>query len=123
LFRFDAATGRPIDLFDSRALTQVWLARIPPGHEIRISALYLGPDGEVGYHQAATPQLFAVVQGGGWVRGEPPYRSTIAAGQVAFWAPGEWHAAGTEAGLAAIVIEGDGLDPAASLSPLGVTPA
>jgi quercetin dioxygenase-like cupin family protein len=118
LFRFDAEVGRAIDLYESRALRQVWLARTRPGPEVHLSAMHLGPGGEVGYHPAGLAQLFVVVQGEGWVRGEAPERAPIRTGQIAFWAPGEWHAAGTTAGLTAIVIEGEGVTPATSLQPL-----
>lgn len=112
LFRFDSAVSRPIDAFGSRALTQLWLARLDPGPAIRVSVMHLGPGGQVGYHPAGPPQLFAVVQGSGWAQGAGPERVPLAAGQAAFWDSGEWHAAGSETGMMAIVVEIEGLDPA-----------
>lgn len=118
LYRFDAAVSRPIDAFGSQALSQLWLARVDPGPAIRVSVMHLAAGGAVGYHQAGPPQLFAVVQGAGWARGAGPERLPLAAGQAAFWEASEWHAAGTESGLMAIVVESEALDPARWLSPL-----
>lgn len=118
LYRFDAAVGRPIEAFGSQALTQVWLARLEPGPAVHVSVLHLAAGGGVGYHEALLPQLYAVVAGSGWVRGAGAERAPLAAGQAAFWEAGEWHAAGTESGLMAIVIEIEGLNPARWLRPL-----
>jgi quercetin dioxygenase-like cupin family protein len=68
----------------------------------------LGPGGVVGYHRAASHQLFAV-EGEGWVRGAGPDRIPIQAGQAALWESGEEHEAGTDTGMVAIVVEGDAL--------------
>jgi hypothetical protein len=35
--------------------------------------------------------------------------------EAAYWTSGDRHAAGTQGGLTAIVIEGDGLEPSAQL--------
>jgi quercetin dioxygenase-like cupin family protein len=115
LFRFDAAVSRPIEAFGSQALSQLWLARLEPGPAIRVSVMHLGPGGSVGYHQAGPPQLFAVVQGAGWVTGEGEAetreRVPIVAGQAAFWEAGEWHESGSEAGMMVIVVEAESLTP------------
>ena len=67
----------------------------------------LGPGGSVGYHQASTPQLFAVLEGVGWITsGQDRARETIAAGGGVIWDEGEWHEVGTDTGLVAIVVEG-----------------
>jgi len=73
--------------------------------------MQIGVGGVVGYHQAVGPQLFLVVEGAGWARGEGPERRTIRAGQAAFWEDGEGHESGSEQGLVAIVIEGENLNP------------
>jgi hypothetical protein len=62
------------------------------------------------------PQLFLVVQGEGWVRGQAPERTRIQAGQGAYWEEGEGDEAGTETGMTAIIIE------AAHFDLLGWTP-
>jgi quercetin dioxygenase-like cupin family protein len=85
------------------------LSRLVHTVGIHVACMYLGPGGLVGYHPAATYQLFAVIEGDGWVRGEGAERVPIRAGQAAFWEPGEHHEAGTDAGMTAIVIETDAL--------------
>lgn len=62
----------------------------------------------MGYHPAGTYQLFAVVDGDGWVRAEGD-RVAIRAGEAAFWEPGEEHGAGTDTGMVAIIVESDAL--------------
>lgn len=115
LFRFDASAGRHITQYGSD-FTMTPLAR--PEGDVRIGCMYLDAGNVVGYHQATTPQLFLVVAGEGWVRGPEEERQTIHAGQAAFWSGGEWHAAGTDTGMTAVVVEADTLDPAALLTPL-----
>jgi len=115
LFCFYQNVGREITLFDSRKLTQVPLAKIfDPAH---VSCMYLEAGGVIGHHQATIPQLFAVVEGEGWVRGESGERIPIHKGQAAFWEAGEWHETATDTGLTAIVIEvkAAGFDPEAWL--------
>ena len=82
---------------------------------IHVACMYLAPGGLVGYHPATTYQLFAVIEGDGWVRGEGAERVPIKAGQAAFWQLGEHHEAGTDVGMTAMVVEADALggDPMA----------
>jgi quercetin dioxygenase-like cupin family protein len=91
------------------------LSRLVHTAGIHVGCLYLGPGGLVGYHPAAAYQLFAVIEGDGWVRADSSERIPIRAGQAAFWEPGERHEAGTDVGMTAIVVETDALggDPAA----------
>lgn len=110
LFRFEAEVGRAVDRYGSRNVVLARIARL--AGNAQVVCLHLGPGGIVGYHQAVVPQLFLVVQGEGWVRGEAPDRVAISAGRAAFWAQGEGHESGTDTGMTAIVIEGEGLDPA-----------
>lgn len=108
-FRFDQEAGRKIDRFDSVHAT---ISRIlqTPG-PVHIGCIHLGAGGVVGYHPAVVPQLFLVVSGEGWVCGEEGERVLISAGQAAFWTAGEGHESGTETGMAALIIEGEGLEP------------
>jgi quercetin dioxygenase-like cupin family protein len=94
IFRFDTAVGRKLEQFGSINAMLSGVVRLTS--EAQVSCIYLAPDGMVGYHQAATSQLFMVVQGEGWVRGESPDRSSIASGRAAFWERSEWHESGTE---------------------------
>jgi hypothetical protein len=109
IFRFDSAAGRAITQYGS---VNVILSRILQVNvEASIRCFHLGAAGVVGYHQATTPQLFLVVNGIGWVRGESNERLAISAGQAAFWQKDEWHESGTAHGMMAIVIEGEKLEP------------
>ena len=73
--------------------------------------MHIGPGGVVGYHQATVPQLFLVVAGSGWVTSADQVRQPVVVGQAAFWNGGEWHESGSDDGMMAIVLEGEGLDP------------
>ena len=108
LFRFDPEVSHRIEHFGSSFLHQ--FLSITTEGELRVSVMHLGPGDHVGYHQAMTPQLFAVVAGDGWVqRHDVP----LATGRAAFWSAGEWHAARTDTGLTAVVVEGQHVNPAA----------
>jgi len=103
IFRFDRETGKIIDRYNSSGLTLTSVAHLL--EETMIQCAYLEPNGSIGYHQTTVPQLFLVVQGEGWVRGQSPERIQIQTGQGAYWEEGEWHEAGTETGMIAIIIE------------------
>lgn len=68
------------------------------------------PGGVVGRHPAAVPQLFAVVQGVGWVSGGDGEREPIRAGEAVAWEPGEEHESGSDKGMTVLVVEADSLD-------------
>lgn len=108
LLCFNREVGREIAHFDSRKLTQVPLAKL--SDPVHVSCMYLEAGGLIGHHQATIPQLFAVVEGEGWVRGESGERIPIRKGQAAFWEAGEWHETTTDSGLTAIVIEVEAAD-------------
>jgi quercetin dioxygenase-like cupin family protein len=63
-------------------------------------------------------QLFLVLQGEGWMRGETSKQTSIQAGQAAHWEGGEWHESGTETGMTAIIFEGGSVDPAKRMPPV-----
>ena len=110
LFRFDASTGHPITHFNSVGLV---MAPIQRGTgPFQLGCMHLEAGGLVGFHQATVPQLFLVVRGEGWVRGEAPERHPIAAGQAAFWTVGEWHESGSATGMDVMVLEAETLEPA-----------
>ena len=103
IYRFDRETGKVIDRYNSSGFTLTRVAHLL--EETMIQCAYLAPDGLIGYHQATVPQLFLVVQGEGWVRGQGLERTIIHSGQGAYWEEGEWHEAGTETGMTAIIFE------------------
>jgi len=104
IYRFDIGTGTRIDSFGSNFI----LSRIVGADEkLVVNCFHLEPGGVVGRHEAVTSQLFLVVQGSGWVQGEGSARIPIEVNQAANWNKGEWHEAGTNSGLTAIVLEGE----------------
>ncbi len=103
IFRFDRETAKSIDRYNSTGFTLSRVVHLL--EETMIQCAYLEPHGGIGYHQATVPQLFMVVQGEGWVRGETQEITRIQAGEGAYWEEGEGHEAGTETGLTAIIIE------------------
>ena len=108
IFRFDPEVGKSIDAYNSSGFVISRIAHL--FDEAVLNCAYLEANGVIGYHQAVIPQLFLVVQGEGWVRGESPERTSIQAGQAAYWEKGEWHESGTEMGMMAIIIEGVNID-------------
>ncbi|MGG1660477.1 cupin [Brevibacillus sp. NRS-1366] len=115
IFRFDQQAGREIDRYDSVNAVIARIMRTPGS--VQIGCIHLRAAGVVGYHPAVCPQLFLVVSGEGWVCGEDRKPMRVAPGQAAFWTTGEGHESGSETGMTALVIEGEGLDPA-SFMPL-----
>jgi len=104
-FGFGPEVARYIDRYGSNFV----ISRLVQSETLHVGCMRLGPGGLVAYHQALTHQLFAVVEGQGWVRGASSQRVPIEVGQAAFWQPGEYHEAGTDTGMVAIVVEGAAL--------------
>lgn len=109
IYRFDRETGKPIEQFGSSAAIISTVARL--NESTHVHCIYLEAKGMVGSHPAENPQLFMVVQGQGYLRGEGTLRTTIQAGQAIFWEKGEWHETSTDSGMVAIVLESQHLDP------------
>lgn len=95
--------ARHVDRYES----DFFLSRLTQSDSLHVACMYLRPGGLVGNHRAVSTQLFAVVDGEGWVRGAQSERVSMAAGEAVLWESGEEHEAGTETGMTAIVIEGD----------------
>ena len=109
LYRFDAQVGKEIHQYDSEHVSISGILHLES--EARVSCMQLGANGRVGYHPARSAQLFCVVAGEGWVRGDSSGPVAIAAGHAAYWEAGEWHESGTESGMTLIVIESETLVP------------
>ncbi len=108
ILRTDSEPRREISEFGSVGVALREILR--SAGETTIHTMELRAGGRVGYHPAAAPQLFLVVAGEGWVRGASGERIPVTTGDAALWERGEWHASGTEAGLTALVVEGDQLE-------------
>jgi hypothetical protein len=104
IFSFTRSDGNPIDHFGSSfVLAQL----MNPEGTARVACFHFGPGDLVGEHEAAVGQLFCVVDGEGWVSGADGDKRPIHSWEAAHWVTGERHAAGTESGLVAIVLEGN----------------
>lgn len=108
LFDFSRAVGRQLTLFGSE--NTIYTPILNQDSGLKVSCMHVGPQGVLGFHQATIDQLFLVVQGEGWVRGEEDARTPIRPGTAAFWTAGEWHESGSGTGMMAIVVEGKTLE-------------
>jgi hypothetical protein len=115
-FRFDPEVGKSIEAYGSSGFVISKVVHL--FEETDVKCAYLSSNGIIGYHQTTKDQLFVVIQGEGWVRGESPEKHPIKAGQAAFWEEGEWHESGTETGMTVILIEGDNIDPTKTMPPV-----
>jgi quercetin dioxygenase-like cupin family protein len=84
---------------------------------LHVGCMRLPPGGLIGLHEAAGPQLLAIVEGDGWFRGQDEERTAIGAGEAIFWEAGEWHETGSDGGLIALVIESPHLAVGVNLGP------
>jgi quercetin dioxygenase-like cupin family protein len=109
IFRFGPQVGKNIDQYKSSGFILSKIVHL--SDEAFVNCAYLAAEGWIGYHQAAAPQLFLVVQGAGWVRSKSSDKISIKTGQAAYWEKGEWHESGTETGMTAIIIEGGNFEP------------
>src|SRR5712691_5980613 len=96
-FRFDADLGRHVTQFGSDFV----ISRLFHSSELHVGCMRLEPGGVIGMHPAATPQLLAVVEGDGWIRGEDGVKTQVSAGGAVFWTEDEMHETGTDSGLVA----------------------
>jgi len=81
-----------IEAHGSRGFSISGLRRSEQAH---VAFAVLAPDGAIGRHAATVPQLFVVAEGSGW--------------DAVLWDAGEEHEAGTDAGLAALIVESGAL--------------
>ena len=86
--------------------TQIW-----SGSPWQAAIFRVAPGGRIVRHPAAYPQLLAVIDGAGEVSGADGIFQPIAAGEAAYWEQGEEHETRSEQGLAALILEGEGLRP------------
>jgi quercetin dioxygenase-like cupin family protein len=122
IFSFDANSGRPLTQWtDSKGVSHrvdpktskvvispIFISQVGS----RFACFHVGAGGFFPRHPATGPQLFAVVEGSGWVSGDDGKKVTIQANQAAFWEPGEVHESGTEKGMKVIIVECETFDPA-----------
>lgn len=115
VFAFGRDVAKALSALGSQHAAVSRVARIEG--RVQVAVIHLGPAGTVGRHAAVVNQLFMVVAGNGWVEGGDGKRVAVGPGRAAFWAAGEEHASGTDAGLIAVVIEAKDLNPDAFMTP------
>jgi quercetin dioxygenase-like cupin family protein len=109
IFSFNRDAGKPIEQLGSSAAMISTVARL--NEPATVHCIHMEAEGLVGSHPAENPQIFMVVQGEGYFRGEGALRTPIQAGQAIYWDKGEWHETSTDTGMMAVVIESTALDP------------
>jgi quercetin dioxygenase-like cupin family protein len=122
LFSFETTSGRPLTSWvdekgakhrvDPKTSRTVISPIFASDVGTRFACFHIGQGGFIPRHPATGPQLFAVVEGTGWVSGADGKRVPVKPGIAAFWEPGESHESGTDDGMKAIVVECDSFDPA-----------
>ena len=111
-FRFDDAVAFAPREELLEGVTVAPLSRpISQGSPIQAAVFRLAPGGRIARHPATYPQILAVLDGSGEVSGAGDIDEQIVAGEAVFWPAGEEHETKTAAGLTALIIEGDGLEP------------
>jgi quercetin dioxygenase-like cupin family protein len=83
--------------FEEGALVQAAIVRFAPGGRIR-------------RHPGTYPQIISVLEGSGHVSGTSGVDAPIAAGEAVYLHEGEDHEIKSEAGLTALILEGESLD-------------
>lgn len=100
---FSRVRAQPIRQFESVSAGSVHLG--DGAGEAHVYCLYLGPGGEIGAHPAGFGQLFLVVEGQAWAAGADGLRVSLRAGQGAYFARGEIHSKGSDAGATVIMVQ------------------
>ena len=80
------------------------------GALVKAAVFRFEPGGRIRRHPGTYPQIFAVLEGSGEVSGASGVDEPIGAGEAVFVHEGEDHELKSEAGLTALIIEGESLD-------------
>ncbi len=99
-----AVAHRAIDAHGSKRFTVGALGLTADAHLVVVR---LRAGGIIGRHPAAGRQVLVVVEGTAHVAGHDDVPVEIGPGQAAVWEPNEPHETRSEAGLIALVVEGD----------------
>jgi len=108
LFRFGKDVGRPMEQYQSSSIIYSLIAQMYSLSNI--GCMHIEPEGIVGLHQAPTSQLFLVVEGEGWVRGESEPSLLVKMGEGIIFDRGEWHESGSLTGMTCIIVQCDEFD-------------
>lgn len=115
-YRFDRSGSHPVDAHGSHGVHARGIQHDPA--RLVVTRLWLDAGGEIPAHEAVVDQLCLVLEGEGWAQ-DGGVRTAVAAGEALFWRAGEPQALGSDGGLAALVLEGQGLEPDTYLTPVG----
>jgi quercetin dioxygenase-like cupin family protein len=63
------------------------------------------PGAVLGRHSGGLWQLFAVLDGSGWVSGEEETKQHCTDGDAFVWPPGESHASGSDTGMTVVIVQ------------------
>lgn len=108
VYSFGKETGRRITKFDSNFI----MARMAKAQsEAHIGFMFLNAGETIGFHQAAVPQLFLVIEGECWIKTEEQAPFKLKTSEAVMWECGEWHGTSTDKGVTALVIESEELMP------------
>ena len=78
---------------------------------MQVAVFRFEPGGRLRRRPGAHPQIFAILDGSGEVSGADGKDEPIEAGEAVFFHPGEEHGVKSAAGLTALIIQGERLDP------------
>jgi quercetin dioxygenase-like cupin family protein len=109
VFQFRQDSDRQVTDWASKGVRASGLLKVEVTADI--SSLRFDAGATLGRHPTGRPQVFAVIDGEGWVSGPDGARHSIVAGQAAFWDRGESHESGSATGMSVIVIQAEHLDP------------
>ncbi len=70
----------------------------------RVQMVRFDAGGTIGTHPTGPWQVFAVVEGSGWVRAGDD-RAEVTAGDVVMWEPGEQHDSGSDGGMLVCIVQ------------------
>jgi len=71
----------------------------------RVQTVRFEPDGTIGRHPTGVGQVFAVVEGAGWVSCADGVRVDVGVGDVVVWDTGEDHDSGTATGMLVCIVQ------------------
>ncbi|MGY0691882.1 cupin [Virgibacillus sp. FSP13] len=86
-YKFNKNSGKRISNFNSDFIMS---SIIQTNKATNIGCMYLNENGNVGYHQAAVPQLLLILNGEGYVRNEKDEYCKVYSGDAVFWEKDEW---------------------------------
>ena len=109
-FDADVAFSPVQELLDGVTIAPL-TAPTSAGAPFQAAVFRLAPGGRIVRHPATVPQILAVLEGSGEVSGADGVFAPIGLGEAVFWARGEEHETRSAAGLTALILEGEGLEP------------